>query len=51
MCRAHDAARLTALPFWFALAGLGTAWYLYIARPDLPAVLRRKLACCDRADG
>jgi len=33
---------LTALPFWFALAGLGTAWYLYIARPDLPAVLRRK---------
>jgi len=33
---------LTTLPFWFALAGLVTAWYLYIARPDLPAVLRRK---------
>jgi NADH-quinone oxidoreductase subunit L len=33
---------LTALPFWFALAGLGTAWYLYIARPDLPAVVRRR---------
>ena len=33
---------LTSLPFWFALAGLAAAWYLYIARPDLPAVLRRK---------
>jgi NADH-quinone oxidoreductase subunit L len=31
---------LTALPFWFALAGAATAWYLYIARPELPAVLR-----------
>ena len=33
---------LTALPFWFALAGLAAAWYLYIARPDLPSVLRGK---------
>jgi NADH-quinone oxidoreductase subunit L len=33
---------LTALPFWFAVAGLATAWYLYIARPDLPAVVRQK---------
>jgi len=33
---------LTALPFWFALAGAGTAWYLYIANPELPAVLRQK---------
>ena len=33
---------LTTLPFWFATAGLATAWFLYIARPDLPAVLRRK---------
>jgi len=33
---------LTALPFWFAVAGLATAWYLYIARPDLPAVVREK---------
>jgi len=33
---------LTALPFWFAVAGLATAWYLYIARPDLPAVVRAK---------
>ena len=33
---------LTALPFWFALAGLATAWYLYIARPELPALVRQK---------
>ena len=34
---------ITSLPFWFALAGAGTAFYLYILRPDLPAVLRGKL--------
>jgi len=33
---------LTSLPFWFALAGLATAWYLYILRPELPAVIREK---------
>jgi NADH-quinone oxidoreductase subunit L len=33
---------LGSLPFWFALAGAVTAWYLYIARPELPAVLRQK---------
>jgi NADH-quinone oxidoreductase subunit L len=33
---------LTTAPFWFALSGLAAAWYLYIARPDLPVVLRRK---------
>jgi len=33
---------LTSLPFWFAAAGLASAWYLYIARPDLPRVLRAK---------
>ena len=32
----------TTLPFWFALAGAATAWYLYIVKPDLPAVLRQK---------
>jgi NADH-quinone oxidoreductase subunit L len=32
----------TTLPFWFALAGAATAWYLYIANPELPAVLRQK---------
>ncbi|MCC7270698.1 MAG: NADH-quinone oxidoreductase subunit L [Rhodocyclaceae bacterium] len=29
-------------PFWLALAGAVTAWYLYIARPDLPAVIKQK---------
>ena len=33
---------LTSLPFWFALAGFGAAWYLYIVRPELPRVLRAK---------
>ncbi len=32
------------LPFWLALAGAGTAWFLYIERPDLPAMIRAKLA-------
>jgi NADH-quinone oxidoreductase subunit L len=35
---------LTALPFWLALAGAATAWYLYIANPALPAVLRQKFS-------
>jgi NADH-quinone oxidoreductase subunit L len=33
---------LTGLPFWFAVAGLVVAWYLYIFRPDMPAVVRKK---------
>jgi NADH-quinone oxidoreductase subunit L len=33
---------LRSLPFWFALAGLATAWYLYIEQPDLPRVLRAR---------
>jgi len=32
----------TSLPFWLAVAGLATAWYLYIARPDLAGVVREK---------
>jgi NADH-quinone oxidoreductase subunit L len=33
---------LTSLPFWFAAAGMAAAWYLYIARPDMPRVLRAR---------
>jgi len=33
---------LTSLPFWFAVAGFAIAWYLYIARPELPSVLRAR---------
>ncbi|HTE14424.1 MAG TPA: NADH-quinone oxidoreductase subunit L [Burkholderiales bacterium] len=32
----------TSLPFWLAMAGAGTAFYIYILRPELPAVLRAK---------
>jgi NADH-quinone oxidoreductase subunit L len=34
---------LTTLPFWLAIAGVATAWFLYIKRPDLPAVIKAKL--------
>jgi NADH-quinone oxidoreductase subunit L len=27
---------LTALPFWFAIAGVATAWFLYIKNPEKP---------------
>ena len=35
---------LRSLPFWFALAGAGTAWYCYILKPELPAKIRATLA-------
>ena len=35
---------LTAPPFWLALGGAATAWYCYILKPDLPGVIRAKLA-------
>src|SRR5688500_15104387 len=28
---------LVSVPFWLALAGIATAWLLYMRRPDLPA--------------
>lgn len=30
-------------PFWLALAGVVTAWFLYIKRPDLPGKIQQKL--------
>ncbi|MBY0270756.1 MAG: NADH-quinone oxidoreductase subunit L [Burkholderiales bacterium] len=33
---------LGTLPFWLAVAGAGTAWFLYILRPELPAKLRHR---------
>jgi len=33
---------VTTLAFWFALAGIASAWFLYIRRPDLPWVLRER---------
>jgi len=35
---------VTTVPFWFALSGALTAWYLYIVKPDLPGVLRQKFS-------
>ncbi len=33
---------VTTLPFWLAISGAATAWFLYIVRPDLPAVIKKK---------
>jgi NADH-quinone oxidoreductase subunit L len=33
-----------ALPFWLAMAGLGSAWYFYMKRPDIPAMLKERFA-------
>jgi NADH-quinone oxidoreductase subunit L len=33
---------LSTLPFWLAVAGAATAWFLYIVRPEMPAKLRRQ---------
>ncbi len=32
---------LTSLPFWLALAGIASAWYLYLGNPALPGRLAR----------
>ncbi len=34
---------LSAPPVWLAVAGVATAWYLYLARPELPERLRGAL--------
>ena len=31
----------TSLPFWLALAGVVTAWYMYMINPAVPAAIRR----------
>ena len=31
-------------PFWLAVAGVALAWFLYIARPELPAAIRARAA-------
>ncbi|VAX13927.1 NADH-ubiquinone oxidoreductase chain L [hydrothermal vent metagenome] len=33
---------ITTLPFWLALSGVVTAWYLYIKRTDIPETLSKK---------
>lgn len=39
---------LTSLPFWLAVAGLVTAWFLYIAKPELPGMLRTRFGVITR---
>ncbi len=36
---AFVAHAVTALPFWLALAGIVSAWYLYVRRPQLPQTI------------
>ena len=33
---------LTTAPFWLALAGIASAWFLYLKRPELPALIQGK---------
>ncbi len=33
---------ISSLPFYLALAGVGTAWFLYVKRPDIPEMLESK---------
>jgi NADH-quinone oxidoreductase subunit L len=41
--RAFMAHGFVALPFWLAVAGIATAWYLYSRRTDLPGRLAMQL--------
>jgi NADH-quinone oxidoreductase subunit L len=34
---------LTAAPFWLAAAGIVSAWYLYVKRPQLPEAIAQRL--------
>jgi NADH-quinone oxidoreductase subunit L len=34
----------TSLPFWLALAGIATAWFCYLIRPAIPAMLANKFS-------
>jgi NADH-quinone oxidoreductase subunit L len=34
---------LSTAPFWLSVAGIFTAWYLYIARTDLPEKIKQKI--------
>ncbi|MHB1511870.1 MAG: NADH-quinone oxidoreductase subunit L [Acidiferrobacter sp.] len=40
---AFIAAAFVSPPLYLALAGIATAWYMYILRPELPAQLARRL--------
>ncbi len=31
-------------PFWLAMAGIVSSWYLYLKRPDIPEMIKQKLS-------
>ncbi|WP_283744738.1 NADH-quinone oxidoreductase subunit L [Sideroxydans sp. CL21] len=35
---------LVSLPFWLALAGAGSAWFMYLKRPDIPAAIKQRFS-------
>ena len=35
---------LISLPFWLALAGAGSAWFMYMKRPDIPAAIKQRFS-------
>ncbi len=35
---------LSTLPFWFAAAGVFTAWFLYMKRPEIPGLIQQRLS-------
>ncbi len=35
---------MMGLPFWFAMAGLASAYFLYMVKPELPAFFKEKFA-------
>jgi NADH-quinone oxidoreductase subunit L len=35
---------VTTLPFWLAAAGVGTAWYFYMKRQDIPAMIQKRFS-------
>jgi len=35
---------MTTLPFWLAVAGVASAWFLYLKRPEIPAKVQKMFA-------
>ena len=35
---------LSTAPFWLALGGVATAWFLYMKRPDIPASMQKRFS-------
>ncbi len=35
---------VVTLPFWLAVAGVGTAWFFYMKRQDIPAMIQKKFS-------